>query len=69
MGARLKPEDWKSGDRPWLFELVVLEGPDRDKANAAMLADVAKTIFEGSRFKFHAINPAAGKREVREVGA
>lgn len=67
MGARLRPEDWKAGDRLWLIELVTLEGPDRDKATGAMMADLIKTVFAGKSFKFHAADTLTGKREIREI--
>lgn len=68
VGARLKPDDWKSGDRLWLIEMVTLDGPERDKLAAAMLADLAKGAFAGRSFKFHAADTLTGKREVREIG-
>ncbi|MBC7767388.1 MAG: toxin-activating lysine-acyltransferase [Phycisphaerales bacterium] len=68
-GARLRPDDWKSGDRLWLVELVGIDNPDRDKMSSVMLDDVTKSVFAGKRFKFHAADPVTGKRAVREMTA
>ncbi|MEJ0060774.1 MAG: toxin-activating lysine-acyltransferase [Terricaulis sp.] len=69
VGARLRPEDWKSGDRLWLIELVVLDHPDRDNVTTAMLTDLAKNVFPGQRLKLFAADPLTGRREVKEIGA
>lgn len=67
-GARLRPDDWKSGDRLWLIEIVApLATPD-NKLNEAMVADLIQNVFTGKKFKFHSADPATGKREVRELG-
>lgn len=31
MGARLKPDDWKSGDNLWLVDLVIVDSNERAK--------------------------------------
>jgi cytolysin-activating lysine-acyltransferase len=67
-GARLRPDEWRSGDRLWLIDLVGVDGQDREKFTKAALTDLVKTAFAGRKFKFHAANPLTGKREVKEIG-
>jgi cytolysin-activating lysine-acyltransferase len=59
---RLSPADWKSGDRPWLVELVAPFG-----GTDAMVEELRRTVFRGKTFKMHAHGPD-GKRETRTVG-
>jgi cytolysin-activating lysine-acyltransferase len=65
-GARLKPEDWKSGDRLWLIELVALGATEENKLTQAMLADLATNVFPGRKFKLHSADPLTGKRKMKE---
>lgn len=68
-GARLRPQDWKSGDRLWLIEIVAPFATPDNKLNEAMLADLIDNVFKTRPFKLHVIDAATGKREVKEVGA
>ena len=65
-GARLRPDEWKSGDRLWLIELVAPFATIENKMQDAMIADIAKTALAGSSFKFHVADPKTGKRKVVE---
>lgn len=67
-GARLRPDDWKSGDRLWLVELVAPFATAENKLTEAMVADLIQNVFGEKAFKFHSLDPATGKREVREIG-
>lgn len=49
---RLVPQDWNSGDRRWLIEMVAPFGGQEE-----MLADAARTIFAGRSFKYHRPGP------------
>ena len=60
--TRLAPQDWKSGDRLWVVDVVDLMG---GKANQMML-DMKKVIFKDKTFKFHVTTPE-GQRVVQEV--
>ncbi|RED43342.1 toxin-activating lysine-acyltransferase [Aestuariispira insulae] len=60
--TRLAPQDWKSGDRLWVVDVVDLMG---GKANQMML-DMKKVIFKDKTFKFH-VTTSEGKREIQEV--
>ncbi|MCH2546747.1 MAG: toxin-activating lysine-acyltransferase [Alphaproteobacteria bacterium] len=49
---RLKPEEWKSGDRLWLIELVSPYHSEKNKLNEQLVADLVKNIFKENKFKF-----------------
>ena len=55
--SRLRPDEWKSGDIPWLIELVAPFG-----AEAEILTDLAGSVFDGKGFHFHSTRN--GKRVV-----
>ena len=67
-GARLRPDDWKSGNRLWLVDLVAPFVTPENKLTEAMVADLIQNVFGETTFKFHSMDPATGKREVREIG-
>ena len=67
-GARLRPDDWKSGDGLWLVELVAPFATPDNKLTEAMVADLVQNVFRDRPFKRHSLDPAAGKREVKEIG-
>lgn len=55
---KLRPDEWKAGDRPWLIELISPFG-----AQDEILADLHKVVFGGQPFKFHHTT-SDGKRTV-----
>lgn len=55
---KLRPDEWKAGDRPWLIELVAPFG-----AQDEILADLSRTVFGGETFKYHTTT-ADGQRVV-----
>ena len=57
-GYKLRPDEWRGGDRPWLIEIVAPFGGQDE-----ILADISNSIFNGEPFKFHRVNEA-GQREV-----
>ena len=57
---KVRPDEWKNGDQPWLIELLAPFGGQDE-----MLQDFGKNIFTGKSFKFHFVNPQ-GQREVKE---
>ena len=67
-GARLRPDDWKSGDRLWLIELVAPFATPENKLTEAMVADLVQNVFGKRKFKFHSTDLATGKRDVKEIG-
>ena len=60
-GGRLRPDEWRSGSRFWLIELVAPFGGD-----AEVIADLQESVFAGRSFKFHRTD-AKGVREVVEI--
>lgn len=56
---KLRADEWKGGDRPWLIELVAPFG-----AQDEILADLSLSVFEGKPFKFHTVG-ADGQRIVK----
>lgn len=58
-GHKLRADEWRNGDRPWLIELVAPFG-----ATDEILQDLAASVFDGKPFKFHTAS-AEGKREVK----
>ncbi len=62
-GAKLRVDEWKNGDRPWLVELVAPFG-----AVDEIVADLSVNVFPDRAFKFHRLAPD-GRREVAVFGA
>lgn len=56
---KLRADEWKGGDRPWLIELVAPFGGQEE-----ILADLSKTVFGGKPFSFHTATPE-GQRVVK----
>jgi cytolysin-activating lysine-acyltransferase len=65
--VRLRPDEWKSGDRCWLVDLISPGATVENKLAAVMLADLQRTALSGLRFSFHKTDLVTGKREVIEV--
>lgn len=57
---KLRADEWKNGDRPWLIELVAPFGGQDE-----IMADFSAHIFPGRGFKFHRVNDQ-GQREVAD---
>lgn len=55
---KLRADEWKSGDRPWMIELVAPFGGQDE-----MIADLASAVFPDEAFKFHRLGQG-GQREV-----
>lgn len=54
---KLRADEWKSGDRYWLIELIAPFGGQDE-----MLADLSKSVFENKPFKFHRLTDAGERR-------
>lgn len=59
--AKLRPDEWKSGERLWLMELVAPWG-----GQEAMLEELQGSVFKGKSVKMHTLEPD-GRRGVRTV--
>jgi cytolysin-activating lysine-acyltransferase len=66
--VRIRPDEWKSGDRCWLIDLIAPLATTENKLTAAMLVDLQQTALKGQAIRFHRTDPATGKREVVLVG-
>lgn len=67
--TRLKPDEWKSGDKLWLIELIApsfISDADQEKK---LLSAVAREVFAGKPFKMLRLNPETRMPETVEVSA
>jgi cytolysin-activating lysine-acyltransferase len=62
-GERLKLEEWKSGDRLWLLELISPFATPENNLIHYMLADLVQGPFANRRFSLHRTNPATGLKD------
>jgi cytolysin-activating lysine-acyltransferase len=62
-GERLRPQEWKSGDRVWLIELISPFATPENKLTEAMLLDLIQGPFRNTAFNLHRTDPATGRRE------
>lgn len=62
-GEQLKAEDWKSGDRIWLVELISPFATPENKLSEAMLLDLMQGPFKTTAFNLHRTDPATGRRD------
>jgi cytolysin-activating lysine-acyltransferase len=62
-GEKLKAEDWKSGDRLWLVELISPFATPENKLTEAMLLDLMQGPFKTSAFNLHRTDPKTGRRD------
>jgi hemolysin-activating ACP:hemolysin acyltransferase len=61
--ARLRPDEWRSGDVPWLMELVC-----DARLQPALLKDLGETTFKGRAIKMR-VRGADGKMQVGTMKA
>lgn len=61
-GGKLRPEDWKSGDRLWLMDIVAPFGGVEN-----MLRDIQKNEFPGQAVRLLAPDPKTGGVTAREL--
>ncbi len=68
-GERLGREDWKSGERVWLIELISPFATAKNKLSEAMLLDLMQGPFRDVAFHLHRTDPATGRRDkIRMAG-
>lgn len=63
--SRIRPQDWDSGDRHWIVDVVDLTGGQRAQA---MIDDMKTNVFKDTPFKFHRTD-ASGNRTVVDSAA
>lgn len=61
---RLRPDEWRSGDRLWLVEMVAPFGGQEE-----MLADCATVVFGGKPFKYQQTTAAGSEIVTHEAKA
>jgi cytolysin-activating lysine-acyltransferase len=68
-GERLAPQDWRSGDRVWLVELISPFHTPQNKLSEAMLIDLMQGPFRQTAFNLHRTDPATGRRDKVRVAS
>lgn len=72
--GRLRPDEWKSGDRLWLVDLVAPGATAENKLTEKMLGDLLQTLApqlgqaKDGKLCFHRTDPKTGERTVVRVG-
>jgi cytolysin-activating lysine-acyltransferase len=66
---RLTLEEWKSGDRVWLVELISPFATKDNKLSEAMLLDLMQGPFKQTAFNLHRTDPATGRRDKIRVAS
>lgn len=65
-GNMLTLEDWRSGDKLWLVDLIAPFSNAQNRQADIMMADLVSGPLRGKAFSYHRIDKS-GKREVVEV--
>lgn len=68
-GERLSMEEWRSGDRVWLVELISPFATADNKISEAMMLDLMQGPFKDNSFNLHRTDPATGRRDKIRVAA
>lgn len=72
--TRLRPDEWRTGDRLWLIDLVAPFATPDNKHVERMMGDLIAALqpilatAHGHKLKFHRTDPKTGKRDVVELG-
>jgi cytolysin-activating lysine-acyltransferase len=66
---RLTLEEWDSGDRTWLVDLIAPFATNQNRQREIMIADLISGPLKGVEFRFHQTDPATGERKVQTVPA
>lgn len=61
-GQPLKADEWRSGDRLWLLELISPFGNEENKLTERMFADLLAGPFAGRDFSLHRTDPKTGEK-------
>ncbi len=68
-GEQLTAQDWNSGDRTWLVELICPFATPENKLSQIMLLDLINGPFKGRVFHLHRTDAETGKREKVTLGS
>ncbi|MGV3555285.1 MAG: toxin-activating lysine-acyltransferase [Croceibacterium sp.] len=66
---RLTLEEWDSGARVWLVDLIAPFATNQNRQREIMIADLISGPLRGVEFRFHQTDPATGERKVQTVAA
>ncbi|QTD57488.1 toxin-activating lysine-acyltransferase [Parasphingorhabdus cellanae] len=66
---RLTLEEWTSGDRVWLVDLIAPFATNQNKQREVMIADLISGPLKGQAFNFHQTDPSTGERKVQTIDA
>ncbi|HWT11591.1 MAG TPA: toxin-activating lysine-acyltransferase [Allosphingosinicella sp.] len=66
---RLSPEEWASGEKIWLVDLIAPFADAENRHRQIMLADLIAGPLRHKPFSFHVTDPNTGARTVQTVGA
>lgn len=66
---RLTLDEWESGDRVWLVDLIAPFANNANRQREIMIADLVSGPLKGVEFRFHQTDPATGERKVQTVAA
>lgn len=64
---RLSLEEWDSGDKVWLVDLIAPFANAENKQREIMIADLISGPLKGVEFNFHQTDPTTGKRQVQTI--
>ncbi len=64
---RLRPDEWRSGDRCWLVDLIAPFATAENHLAGNMLANLQQTALVGKLINLHTVNTKTGKRNQVEV--
>jgi cytolysin-activating lysine-acyltransferase len=62
-GEHLAANEWNSGDRVWLVELISPFSTPQNKLSEVMLLDLMQGPFRQTAFHLHRTDPATGRRD------
>lgn len=68
-GEKLSLDEWKSGDRVWLVELISPFANSENKLLEVLLIDLIKGPFANTAFNVHRTDPATGLRKKVHMNA
>lgn len=66
---RLTLEEWDSGERVWLVDLIAPFANNQNQQREIMIADLISGPLKGIEFRFHQTDPATGERKIQTVAA
>lgn len=63
----LTPQEWKSGERLWLIELVCPAATQENNLAQLLMADLVNSVFKDKAFYFHQMQMETGKRKMVKI--